>query len=109
MTLTRAGGCITFKVTFVTLKRFPYTRHDKHKKTFYVLLTRLVEVCYIYTMSKIMQDSIMADFRVRNIPEADYRFLKAMAALSGQSVNEYILALLKAHVAEKKGNSGLGR
>jgi len=36
----------------------------------------------------------MGDFRIRNIPEPIHRQIKAFAALSGKSVNDYILDLL---------------
>jgi predicted HicB family RNase H-like nuclease len=47
----------------------------------------------------------MGDFRLRGIPENVHRKLKALAALAGVSVNEYILGILKEHV-EKTGKLG---
>jgi len=44
----------------------------------------------------------MPDFRLRNIPESYWRKIKALAALAGQSVNDYLLQLLREHV-DKKG------
>jgi len=45
----------------------------------------------------------MGDFRIRNIPEGVHRQIKAFAALSGKSVNDYILEILIEHVEQKKG------
>jgi len=52
-----------------------------------------------------MHNRRMGDFRIRNIPEPIHRQIKAFAALSGKSVNDYILDLLTEHVEQKKGKS----
>jgi predicted HicB family RNase H-like nuclease len=50
-----------------------------------------------------VQNKSMGDFRVRGIPEDVHRKLKALAALAGVSVNDYMLAVLKEHIAKQKG------
>ena len=62
-------------------------------------------MCYVYSMMPDMHNRCMGDFRIRNIPEAIHRQIKAFAALSGKSVNDYILDLLMEHVEQKKGKS----
>jgi predicted HicB family RNase H-like nuclease len=59
----------------------------------------------IYSMSSNVQNSRMGDFRIRGIPEEIHRKLKALAALAGMSFNDYLLEVLKEHVA-KKGKLG---
>ncbi len=60
-------------------------------------------MCYIYVMVADVQNRSMGDFRLRGIPEELHRRLKALAALAGRSINEYIIDLLKEHVAKQKG------
>jgi len=52
-------------------------------------------------MSSDSQNGRMGDFRVRSIPEEIHRKLKALAALAGMSFNDYMLEILKEHVAKK--------
>ena len=52
-------------------------------------------------MSSERQNGRMGDFRVRGIPEEMHRKLKALAALAGVSFNDYMLQILKEHVAKK--------
>jgi predicted HicB family RNase H-like nuclease len=52
-------------------------------------------------MSSEDQNGRMGDFRVRGIPEDVHRKLKALAALAGISFNDYMLEILKEHVAKK--------
>jgi plasmid stability protein len=43
----------------------------------------------------------MGELRVRGLPEDVHRKLKALAALAGQSINEYALEVIKVHVDQK--------
>ena len=64
-------------------------------------MTCLAQEDYIYSMSSDSQNGRMGDFRVRSIPEEIHRKLKALAALAGMSFNDYMLEILKEHVAKK--------
>lgn len=63
-------------------------------------MTCLAHLCYVVSMSVIMQTKQMADFRLRDIPDPIFRQLKARAALEGLSLNNYLLRFLKKHVDE---------
>ncbi len=66
------------------------------------LLTGLAQLCYVVYMSAIMQAEVMADFRLRDIPDPIFRQLKAQAALAGLSLNAFLLQLLAEHVDKKR-------
>ena len=42
----------------------------------------------------------MAELRIRAVPEETYRKLKALAALEGLTMNEYLLKIVREHVAK---------
>lgn len=48
-----------------------------------------------------MQNGGMADVRIRAIPEEVYRKLKALAALEGFTLNDYLIEIIKEHVAKQ--------
>lgn len=54
-----------------------------------------------------MKTTKMPDFRIRNIPELDLRIIRALASLSGQSVNDYLLDVLKEHAEKNRGKFSL--
>lgn len=55
---------------------------------------------YLYNMMANIQNGIMAELRIRGVPEEVYRKIKALAALEGQTINDYLIRLVKEHVAK---------
>ena len=44
----------------------------------------------------------MAETRIRNIPDEIYRKYKALCALKGVKINDYVIELLKKEVAKRE-------
>ena len=43
----------------------------------------------------------MAELRIRNVPEEIYRKFKALCALKGYKINDYVIELLKKEVEKR--------
>jgi hypothetical protein len=48
-----------------------------------------------------IQNGSMAELRIRGVPEETYRKVKALAALEGQTINDYLIKLVEEHVAKQ--------
>lgn len=56
---------------------------------------------YLYGTMTDMQNGSMAELRIRGVPEDTYRKLKALAALEGLTINDYLLKIVGDHVAKQ--------
>jgi len=55
----------------------------------------------LYIAMAEVQNGNMAELRLRGVPEETYRKLKALAALAGQTMNDYLLEIVTEHVAKQ--------
>jgi len=58
-------------------------------------------LAYLYGTMANMQNGGMAELRIRGVPEDTYRKLKALAALEGFTINDYLLKIVREHVAKQ--------
>jgi len=61
----------------------------------------LGHLAYLYYMMADVQNGSMAELRIRGVPEEIYRKIKALAALEGLTFNDYLIKVVREHVAKQ--------